>query len=84
MRKVPTGAQNFAEWLVESLYNFLEDIIGSHLVKRTFWLFATIFIFILAANWLSCFRASARWAGATRRPRAFGSRSRCSGAPTPT
>src|SRR4051812_17755406 len=41
MRKIPTGAQNFAEWLVESLYNFLQDIIGSHLVERTFWLFAT-------------------------------------------
>jgi len=55
MRSVPAGAQNFAEWLVESLYNFLEDIIGAHLVERTFWLFATIFIFILAANWLSLF-----------------------------
>jgi F-type H+-transporting ATPase subunit a len=55
MKRVPAGMQNFAEWLVESLYNFLEDIIGAHLVKRTFWLFATIFIFILAANWLSLF-----------------------------
>jgi F-type H+-transporting ATPase subunit a len=55
MRKVPAGAQNFAEWIIESLYNFLEDIIGSHLVQRTFWLFATIFTFILAANWLSLF-----------------------------
>jgi len=55
MQKVPSGTQNFAEWLVESLYGFLEDIIGSHLVKRTFWLFGTIFIFILTANWLSLF-----------------------------
>ena len=39
------------EWLIESLYGFLEGIIGPHLVKRTFWFFATIFIFILAANW---------------------------------
>ena len=53
MKRVPTGAQNFWEWLVESLHNFLEDIIGRHLVKRTFWYFATIFIFILAANWAS-------------------------------
>lgn len=51
MKRVPTGAQNFWEWLVESLYGFLEGIIGRHLVKRTFWFFATIFIFILAANW---------------------------------
>jgi F-type H+-transporting ATPase subunit a len=52
MKQVPTGAQNFLEWLVEGLYNFIGGIIGSHLVKRTFWFFATIFIFILASNWI--------------------------------
>ncbi|HEX6973437.1 MAG TPA: F0F1 ATP synthase subunit A, partial [Vicinamibacterales bacterium] len=46
------GAQNLLEWLIEGLYALLESVIGSHLVKRTFWFFATIFIFILAANWL--------------------------------
>lgn len=51
IKTVPTGAQNFWEWLVESLYNFLESIIGSDLVKKTFWFFATIFIFILFTNW---------------------------------
>jgi len=51
MKQVPEGAQNFLEWLVASLYTFLEGVIGSHLVKRTFWFFATIFIFILASNW---------------------------------
>ena len=52
MKPVPGGFQNFFEWLVESLYGFLEGIIGPHLVKRTFWFFATIFIFILATNWM--------------------------------
>lgn len=52
MKPVPEGLQNFFEWLVESLYGFLEGIIGPHLVKRTFWFFATIFIFILSTNWL--------------------------------
>ena len=52
MKRIPAGAQNFWEWLVESLQNFLEGIIGRHLVKRTFWFFATIFIFILSANWV--------------------------------
>jgi len=52
MKAVPEGAQNFWEWLVEGLYTFLEGVIGSHLVARTFWFFATIFIFILSANWL--------------------------------
>src|SRR5215207_4004239 len=53
MTQVPGGAQNFLEWLVESLYGLLESIIGRHLVERTFWFFATIFIFILAANWIT-------------------------------
>ena len=51
MREVPAGAQNFWEWLVENLYDFLEGIIGHDLVKKTFWFFATIFIFILFTNW---------------------------------
>jgi F-type H+-transporting ATPase subunit a len=53
MSQVPSGAQNVLEWLVESLYGLLESILGRHLVDRTFWFFASIFIFILAANWLS-------------------------------
>src|SRR5262252_8032367 len=52
MHQVPDGPQNFLEWLVEGLYRFLEGIIGPHLVERTFWYFATVFIFILAANWI--------------------------------
>ena len=32
--------------------DFLEGIIGHDLVKKTFWFFATIFIFILFSNWL--------------------------------
>jgi F-type H+-transporting ATPase subunit a len=52
MKQVPTGAQNFLEWLVEGLYKFMVGIIGPHLAERTFWFFATIFIFILSANWV--------------------------------
>lgn len=51
IKPIPSGLQNFWEWLVESLYNFLENIIGRDLVRRTFWFFATIFIFILFVNW---------------------------------
>jgi F-type H+-transporting ATPase subunit a len=51
MTQVPGGAQNFLEWLIESLYQLLEGILGAHLAERTFWFFATIFIFILATNW---------------------------------
>jgi len=52
MKHVPGGAQNLLEWLVGGVYDFLERIIGPHLVKRTFWFFATLFIFILSANWV--------------------------------
>jgi F-type H+-transporting ATPase subunit a len=51
IKEVPEGAQNRWEWIVESLHNFLEGIIGHKLVQKTFWFFASIFIFILAANW---------------------------------
>ncbi|MGV3771390.1 MAG: F0F1 ATP synthase subunit A [Verrucomicrobiales bacterium] len=51
MKEIPSGAQNFWEWLVESLYEFLEGIIGSDLARKTFWFFATLFVFVLFANW---------------------------------
>jgi F-type H+-transporting ATPase subunit a len=52
MKQIPDGAQNFIEWIVAGLYGLLEGLIGRHLVRRTFWFFATIFIFILTANWV--------------------------------
>ncbi len=52
MSLIPKGMQNFLEWLVESLYNFLEGILGADLCKKTFWFFGTIFILILCVNWL--------------------------------
>jgi len=51
MKHVPGRLQNLLEWLVGGLYSFLESVVGPKLVKRTFWYLATIFIFILAANW---------------------------------
>jgi F-type H+-transporting ATPase subunit a len=76
MTEVPGGAQNLLEWLVEGLYGLLESIIGRHLVERTFWFFATVFLFILAA--------SAPSAGATRRLTGSPSTARSSAAPTRT
>src|SRR5437016_3605744 len=52
MKQVPEGPQNLLEWLIEGLYRFLEGLLGHRLVERTFWFFGTIFIFILAANWV--------------------------------
>ena len=51
VKAIPNGIQNFWEWLVEGLHNFLENIIGRDLVQKGFWFFATIFIFILFVNW---------------------------------
>lgn len=51
MTLVPQGAQNFWEWMVEGLYDFLSEIVGNDLVVKSFWFFATIFIFILFTNW---------------------------------
>jgi F-type H+-transporting ATPase subunit a len=51
VRAIPSGIQNFWEWLVEGLHSFLENIIGRELVAKGFWFFATIFIFILFVNW---------------------------------
>ena len=48
---VPGGLQNFAEWLVEGMYNFLGEILGPKLVKQMFWFFGSIFFFILFTNW---------------------------------
>jgi F-type H+-transporting ATPase subunit a len=55
MSEVPGGAQNVLEWVVELLYGFLEGLLGRRLVQRTFWFFATVFIFILTANSISLF-----------------------------
>ena len=51
IQAVPSGSQNFWEWMVEGLHNFLSEIIGRELVTKTFWFFATVFIFILFTNW---------------------------------
>ncbi len=49
---VPAGLQNVAEWAVESLYDFLEGLLGAHLVKKTFWFFGSVFFFILVNNYM--------------------------------
>ena len=51
VKMVPEGLQNFVELLVEGMYDFFKDILGDHMVKKTFWFFCTVFIFILFSNW---------------------------------
>jgi F-type H+-transporting ATPase subunit a len=71
MQLAPSGAQNFLEWLVESLYEFLEGIIGSDLVKKTFWFFATVFILILATNWFGLIPGVGTWGWGVQTPHGF-------------
>ncbi len=52
MAAIPSGFQNFAEWVIESLYDFLSSLMGAHLTKRTFWFFGSVFFFILVSNYL--------------------------------
>jgi F-type H+-transporting ATPase subunit a len=51
MQLVPSGPQNLFEAVVETLYNTFEGIVGRHMISKVFPLLATLFIFILTANW---------------------------------
>ena len=48
---VPGTSQNLFETVIEALHDTLEGIVGKHMVHRVFSLLATLFIFILIANW---------------------------------
>ena len=47
----PRGAQNFAEFVIESLLNLVENTAGKKTGRIIFPLIATLFIFILSANY---------------------------------
>lgn len=48
---IPGPLQNFIEWLVEGMYNFLESILGHHARKYTPFL-GTLFFYILMMNFM--------------------------------
>jgi F-type H+-transporting ATPase subunit a len=50
---IPSGLQNFVEWIVELLSNFIESLAGRETMHRGFWFFGGLFIFILAENLLA-------------------------------
>jgi len=49
---VPRGLQNMFEWVVELLSGLAESVLGRTRARQVFWLGATIFLFVLAANWM--------------------------------
>ncbi|HEX8220540.1 MAG TPA: F0F1 ATP synthase subunit A [Chloroflexia bacterium] len=51
MSVVPRGAQNFAEAVVEFLLGTTEGTAGRRVGRRIFPLIATLFLFIITANW---------------------------------
>jgi len=50
---VPRGAQNVLEAVVEAFFNLVVNVAGEKNGRRFFPVVATIFFFVLAANWLS-------------------------------
>jgi F-type H+-transporting ATPase subunit a len=50
---VPSGLQNFVEWVVELLSNFIESLAGRETMERGFWFFGSLFVFVLTENLLA-------------------------------
>ncbi|OGG31255.1 ATP synthase F0 subunit A [Candidatus Gottesmanbacteria bacterium RIFCSPLOWO2_01_FULL_46_9] len=48
---IPSGLQSMAELLVGGLYDFFSSVAGHH-IKRFFPLVASIFLFVILANWM--------------------------------
>ena len=47
---VPTGLQNFVEWLLEFMRDQLESSMGRETTRRSFWYFGGLFVFIFLCN----------------------------------
>ena len=50
---IPSGAQNFVEWLVELLSDFIESLAGRETMRVGFWYFGGLFIFLFLENFLA-------------------------------
>jgi len=51
LKFIPGGFQNFVEWALGGMYNFMEEV-GGKSAKKHFPLFITFFLAILFSNWL--------------------------------
>ena len=48
---IPSSIQSIAEMVISGLYDFFESVMGHH-VKKAFPVLASLFLFIILANWL--------------------------------
>jgi len=55
IKLVPKGLQNLAEFIIETLLNFVEGVAGKENGRRFFPIVATIFIFVLTNAWMGLF-----------------------------
>lgn len=53
VKLVPDGPQNAFEAVIETLYDTVGEIVGPHMVSKVFSLLATLFLYILVANWFA-------------------------------
>lgn len=51
LKYLPKGFQNFVEWSLGGMYNFMEEV-GGRAAKKHFPIFITFFLTILFSNWL--------------------------------
>lgn len=51
MKLIPRGLQNFVEWAVEILLNFVEGVVGKERGRRMFPVIVTIFLFVVVNAW---------------------------------
>jgi len=52
---VPSGLQNFVEWLVEAMVTSLDNSMGHATTMRGFWYFGGLFVFIFLCNLFGLF-----------------------------
>lgn len=52
MRILPSRLQNVVEYFFETLYNFVETLLGPRLTRKYFWYFGTVFTIILVSNYM--------------------------------
>lgn len=51
MSLVPSNLQSVAEFIIDGIYSLFKSVVGERHIERFFPILATIFMFVIAANW---------------------------------